>query len=625
MCGIAALISNKYVQCSLIEDMLKSIVHRGPDDSGVKICVEGKVILGHRRLSIIDLSQCGHQPMEYLNGRYTITYNGEIYNYIEIKNTLIEKGYRFSTSSDTEVVLAAYDYWGIECQNQFNGMWAFVIYDNLKEEVFVSRDRFGVKPLYYWISQEGFVAFASEIKEFFQLPGWKGKCNPQKSYEFLMYGITDHTDETMYAEVNQIRGGECAKFSANKNFSKKYIQRWYDLNICKFTGSFEDATDIFKNLFFDAIKLRLRSDVPIGSCLSGGLDSSSIVCVIDEILKDTDASVKQMTVSAGSKDKRYDEMNYVQYVLNERSNIDGVKIYPDIANLFTDLPTLLYHQDEPFGSTSIYASWRVFETAARNGLKVMLDGQGADESLAGYDGFYQVRFANLLERFRLLQLAKEVKNSHDLRNIHYFTWIKACLKMFLMKNDAIYKKIHKAKNRKLWLNSKLLKEECFEPASLRFNTDIYEEQIKGLFACNLPQLLHYEDRNTMAFSIEGRLPFLDYRVVEFVLSLPDDFCISDGVTKRVLRASMQNILPDEVRCRMSKLGFVTPEEVWLKRNPRLFREKVQSAVDSTNGIITPYAVKHFDDMAEGKIPFDFSVWRIVCFGEWGQRMASCAV
>ena len=621
MCGIAAIISTDYIDKIMVEGMLDSIIHRGPDDGGIISLSSGRVILGHRRLSIIDISAYGRQPMKYMGGQYTISYNGEIYNYIELRRTLIEKGYTFKTNTDTEVIMAAYDFWGEECLNHFNGMWGFVLYDRDRNEVFLSRDRFGVKPLYYWHSPYGFVAFASEIKEFYKLPGWTGKINSQKCYDYLAYGITDHTDETMYEGVRQIRGGEYAVFSVNEKMSEKHIHCWYNLRDDKFTGTLEEASDIFRELFFDAIKLRLRSDAPIGSCLSGGLDSSSIVCTINEIINDLNVTIEQKTVSAGANDKRYDEMNYVQMIFDERPNIDGKKVYPDINKLFDDLPQLLYHQDEPFGSTSIYASWCVFNTAQRSGLKVMLDGQGADEILAGYDGFYQVRFASLIRKLKFIQLAKEVKDSYNLRNIHYLTCLKAFVKAFIGQNEARYGALLKSKNKKTWLSAEKLNVSNYGGDGFKFNTDVHAEQRQRLYRCNLPQLLHYEDRNTMAFSIEGRLPFLDYRLVEFVLSLPEEYCISDGITKRVLRNSMSGILPNGIRDRMSKLGFVTPEALWLKSNTRLFRERIQETVESTDGIITSQAIKLLDDMVDDKIPFDFSVWRIICFGEWMKKMA----
>lgn len=621
MCGIAAIISNKRVNKRMVESMLDAIVHRGPDDWGIKSLEKGKVMLGHRRLSIIDLSILGHQPMEYMKGRYSITYNGEIYNYIELRQELHEKGYEFKTSTDTEVIMAAYDAWGTDCLNKFNGMWALVIYDSLEQKIIVSRDRFGVKPLYYWISSHGFVAFASEIKEFFRLPGWSGHIEPQKTYEYLMYGITDNSNETMFAGVYQLRGGEFAKFSIHEQFNDKYIHRWYGFERDKFSGSFLEAAEIFKELFYDSVRIRLRSDVAIGSCLSGGLDSSSIVCVINELLKERREKIEQVTISAGAENKSYDEMKYVQMVIDERPEIQSVKVYPEINMLFDSLPKLLYHQDEPFRTTSIYASWRVFETAAQSGMKVMIDGQGADETLAGYDGFYSVRFASLIKQFKILQLAKEIKASKDLRNIHYLTWMKSLLKMILGVNETIYGGAFKLNKRTYWLNSKQLGISNYGYEGLRFSSSVWEEQIKELFTSTLPQLLHYEDRNTMAFSIEGRLPFLDYRLVEFILSLPEEYCISDGITKRVLRKSMINVLPDGIRTRMSKLGFVTPEEVWLKSNPEPFKEKVRNAIEYSNGIITPYANKHVDDIAEGRIPWDFSVWRIICFGEWMKNMA----
>ena len=611
MCGIAALIGKQELSADWLRGMLNAVKHRGPDAEGESVFLNNRVLLGHRRLSIIDLSMSGKQPMSYMNGDYSITYNGEIYNYLELREVLSSLGYEFRTNTDTEVIMAAYDCWGQDCMHHFNGMWAFVLYDNRKKEIFLARDRFGVKPLYYWFSPYGFVAFASEIKQFFSLPGWHGTINGERCYDFLTFAICDHTNQTMYANVHQIKGGECALFSVDQHFSKADIRTWYKYQRKYFKGTFEEAVEKFRTLFFDAIRLRLRADVPVGSCLSGGLDSSSIVCVINELLQEEQYGTKQITISAGAKDKRYDELEYANMVLQERRNICGMTVYPDLENLFKVFPKLLYHHDEPFSSTSIYAQWCVFQTAQDNKLMVMLDGQGADEQLAGYSEFDRARYSGLLRSLQFLRLYRDAQANKAMRNIHYSLVFKT-LRHILFGSAKRNKKILPP-----WLNTKKLQTIPRSINSLLLEQpSVYEEAVQQMFVFDLPVLLHHEDRNSMAFSVEGRLPFLDYRLVEFILSLPDEYRLSDGLTKKILRYAMKDILPDGVCNRMTKLGFVTPEETWMRTKPEFFKQRLNAAVEQSNGIFNANIVKMFDDMIEHNSGGSSEFWRVICFGEW---------
>jgi len=347
MCGITVIISQQ-INSSQIKRMNDLIRHRGPDDEGYvffadekSICVGGKdtpsdvfieptpyqpieliqdlklsldchLAFGHRRLAIVDLSGLGHQPMCDSDRRYWITFNGEIYNHVELRTELEILGYKFISHSDTEVILAAYRQWGENCLSRFNGMWAFAIYDRQEDSIFVSRDRFGVKPLYYWVSPEGALAFASEIKQFTAMNGWRAKINPQRVYDFLAWGLTDHTDETLFDGVYQLAPGCCLTLKV-KDYTDAIAEdgrlktkSWYQLVPQVFSGSFEDASEAFRQHLTDAVALRLRADVPVGSCLSGGLDSSSIVCLMNQLLHKKNASSLQKTFSACADIKRFD-------------------------------------------------------------------------------------------------------------------------------------------------------------------------------------------------------------------------------------------------------------------------------------------------------------------------------
>lgn len=624
MCGIAAIVDKgELYKDGLIRQMTEIISHRGPDYSGEMSLCDGRVILGHRRLSILDLSELGKQPMLYA-GRYCITYNGEIYNYKELKVELCSKGYSFKSNTDTEVIMAAYDYWGKECLNKFNGMWAFVLVDLANNSVFIARDRFGVKPLYYRQSLSGVVAFASEIKQFTVLPDWSAKINGQRAYDYLRWGQSDHTSETMFDGVNQIGAGEALEVRLDDvgTYDKLPIYKWYHLPYQYSEASYEDNVKKFKELFFDAVNIRLRSDVSVGSCLSGGLDSSSIVCTVNDILKDSHKQEQQYTVSAASRVKKYDEKEYVDAVLNERE-ISGLFIYPEFDQLFDSLDEIIWHQDEPFGSTSIFAQWNVFLCAAANDLKVMLDGQGADEQLAGYHAYFAPLFTSLLKKGALFQLINEIRETDKIHGYNILFALKGIFSEMLPEGVCNLYRRYRTHNdiAPSWINMDKLKATPHNPTidSGEKAENIRQLSLAQLTSSNLQKLLHWEDRDSMAHSIETRLPFLDYRLVEFVLRLPDDYKIKNGVTKKILREAMKGILPEAIRMRMDKMGFVTPEEYWIRSKPEIFRKEIEIAIDASGGILTKDCLSRFDDIIADKRPFDSTIWRMICFGRWIKR------
>ncbi|MGN7479747.1 asparagine synthase (glutamine-hydrolyzing) [Solibacillus silvestris] len=620
MCGIAAIYSTKSLENYLIKQMTDLIKHRGPDGEGHESFLDGHLWFGHRRLSIIDLSSAGHQPMSYLDERYWITYNGEVYNYLELRDELEVKGYQFQSNSDTEVILAAYAEWGKNCLNRFNGMWSFVIFDRLENKFFAARDRFGVKPLYYWYSPEGMLAFASEIKQFTVLPGWEASLNGQRAYDFLNWSLTNHTDETLFENVFQIRGGEAVVIELENNnlFKEKSlnIYQWYTLKPRLSRGTIDDIAEKFRQLFTDSIKLRLRADVAVGSCLSGGLDSSSIVCVANDLLDELDKKELQKTFSACSHEKKYDERYFIDKVVQSR-DIEAHYTYPELNNLFPQLEDLTWHQDEPFGSTSVYAQWEVFKLAAEQKVKVVLDGQGADEQLAGYHGYFSPRFTSLLKSLDIVTLLKEINDSKEIHGYSKVFAIKQIANAMLP--EVIRQKLIKVNKSPTWLDMERLGAVEADPF-VEFGSkasSIRQMSIAQLTRTNLPMLLHWEDRDSMAHTVESRLPFLDYRLVEFILGLPDSFKLSDGITKKVLREGMKDILPEEIRMRMDKLGFVTPEEVWIKgESAEMFLKKVKEAVALSKGVLKEDVVIKAEAMIAGQENFSFYIWRVISFGEW---------
>lgn len=616
MCGIAGYLGSEPVDEDKFNKMVDIISYRGPDDRGVYI--DGNLALGHRRLSIFDLSLAGHQPYNYKD-RYVVVYNGEIYNFIELKEKLKKKGYTFVSDTDTEVLIACFDCYGKECVSMFNGMWAFAIWDKQSKELFISRDRFGVKPLYYCDSEEGFL-FASEIKQILTYSDKKWYVNKLRLIDYLVRGYSDYTEETMIEGIYQLRGGY--NLTLNTVTKEKNYFQYYDLNkVVQNNQSFEKACAIFREAFENSVDLRLRADVPVGYCLSGGLDSSAIVCVADNKIKVQNKNIKQVSISSCFSDKRYDEQEYIDEVLN-KTDVEGIKIFPDGNSLFDDLDDLIWHMDEPFGSTSMYAQWNVFKGAANNKLTVMIDGQGADEQLAGYSGFYSVILAEYLRKFRYIQFFRELKKYKKLRaeTEKYVKSYKIIVEALI--SAYIPRKLQKLG--KLYLFY-LRQNYPFEREDIKRvikTIDLYpasnsRQYILDQFRCNLSMLLRYEDRNSMAFSIESRVPFLDYKLVESAFSMPIEYKINGGITKLIMRESLKDILPEKIRTRYSKLGFVTPEDQWINDNKDFYREELRKASENLSPILSVDKVlSWYDAKKNGVERMDFMLFRIICAGRW---------
>ena len=615
MCGIAGYFGTSPVDEKRFDEMVDIIAHRGPSDRGVY--VDGNLALGHRRLSIIDLSSAGHQPFHYKD-RYVLVFNGEIYNYIEIKKELIGKGYVFNTESDTEVLIAAYDYYGTDCVNHFNGMWAFAIYDKDSRKLFISRDRFGVKPLYYYC-QDGVLLLGSEIKQILGMLDSRQKVNRKRLFEYLIRGYSDYTEETMIQNIYQLRGG-CNMYFDLSKFEYK-IEKYYSLeDFAQGYRSFNKAKDDFKEAFDNSVMLRLRSDVPIGYCLSGGLDSSAIVCTANRVVNEKSLDVQQKSISSCFTDKRYDEQEYIDEVLNN-TDVEGVKIFPKGDDLLSELDDVIWYMDEPFSSTSQYAQWNVFKGAKNNGLTVMLDGQGADEQLAGYTGFYSVIFAEYLRKFRFVSFARELKNYKKLRasTEQYVKSYKIIVEALI--SAYLPRKLQKLG--KLYLFY-LRRESPFEKQDIKdtiMGLDLYpannsRKYILDNFKCNLSMLLRFEDRNSMAFSIESRVPFLDYKLVETAFKMPIEYKINNGITKRILRESITD-LPEMIRTRYSKLGFVTPEDQWINDHPELYRNELEKACEYLGSLVKKEKVlKWYDGIAGSVERMDYTAFRLICAGRW---------
>ncbi len=577
MCGIAGIYSFTLNQADAddLHRMTREMIHRGPDDEG--FFIDREIGLGFRRLSILDLSQSGHQPMSNADRTLWIVFNGEIYNYIELREELKTLGYAFRSQTDTEVILAAYDAWGENCLNRFNGMWAFAIWDVKKRELFCARDRFGVKPFYYFRDKENFV-FASEIKCILTHPRVRREPNENIIAHFLIENIRDWNDETFFRDIFQLQPGHCLRICKGAIDIRPYYR--LDPDQKPSSGlSDEAAAERFYELFEDAVKLRLRSDVPVGSCLSGGLDSSSIVCVLNRLLKSESVSGEQIgdrqkTFSAHSELKSVDESRYMDAVV-EQTGAERNIVLPTDRELARVLDHFITHLEEPFPSTSIFAQYCVMRLAQRRGIKVLLDGQGADETLAGYNHAYMPYFAGLLRKGRLWRLWKESRLLE--RKLSPGAWLTivffalpAGIGSYLYSRSIL--RLPYGVNRN-FMKSAMSRKKLARDAETGLNQKLLNDM-----RYILRSLLMYEDKNSMAFSIESRVPFLDYRLVEYVFSLPDRFKIRRGLRKAVLRDAMKGVVPDMILERRDKIGFATAEMLWLCEGP--LRKKMLEIFES---------------------------------------------
>jgi asparagine synthase (glutamine-hydrolysing) len=606
------------------------VAHRGPDGWGWQVfdSAAGPVALGHRRLSIIDLSDTAAQPMSYAGGRYWIVYNGEIYNYLELRCELEAAGHRFTTQSDTEVLLAAYAHWEEAALDRLIGMFSFVIWDRFTQVAFAARDRFAIKPLYVLACPTG-IALASEIKQLIGLPGHAARLNIPRVHDFLSAGIMDHTGETMFDDIGQVRGGEYLRLDLQRwqLGDALPVRRWYGIlepGILEIGEA--EAAERFRALLTEAVHLHLRSDVPVGSCLSGGLDSSAIVCLMARELAAEGAHVN--SVSACYDVKAVDERPFMETVV-DHTHSEPHWCYPRVDDAFAEAERITWHQDEPYGSTSIFAQWSVFAEARRAGIKVMLDGQGADEQLAGYHAGFPYYYWSLIRRHRYVALLRAMI---ERRRWHGISPLDEVQRFLIPALPAGLAKCLRRQRKALvdhgWLNGEALRphlsRSAFETARESIGAppidDIGDLCLVMTQSSNLAMLLHWEDRNSMAHGIEARVPFLDHRLVELSIGLGERYKMVGGDTKRVLRRAMAGILPETVRNRRDKLGFATPEEAWV-RGP--LRELVLGGIEQTlshfPGLLNAAGVRAYTaDMLEGRRPVDFSLWRIVNLGLWGR-------
>ncbi len=566
MCGIAGIISpaNREVNQARLQLMTDSIRHRGPDGEGFWINEQGTVAFGHRRLSIIDLSNAASQPMHYLD-RFTITYNGEIYNYIELKSELKNKGYQFQSQSDTEVILAAYACYGIDCLQHFDGMFAFAIWDSQAQLLFCARDRFGEKPFYYSYANNELL-FASEMKALWSA-GVAKKMDPTMLLNYLTIGTVNYPidrHQTFFSNISSLPPKHYLLYHTINNKINIDIKPYWDIDKVQsqFNISEADAIEKFTSLLTSSVKRRLRSDVAVGSSLSGGLDSSSIVAIINQQLQHSE---KQKTFSATFPGFEKDESAYIKQVVSA-FNIDNFATTPSADDFIADLQHLIYHQEEPFQSASIYAQYKVYELAKQQQVTVILDGQGADETLAGYTKYYHWYWQELIANHKFKELKKErnaaIKNGQTIdwsfKN-YLAAWMPQVAANQLEKNTFRQVEFSRDFNRDFVEENKK-RFAIYKPAVYNLNDILYFNTMQS----GLEELLRYADRNSMAHSREVRLPFLSHELVQFIFSLPSSYKIKNGFTKNLLRLSMQNHLPASIVWRKDKVGYEPPQKLWMQ-------------------------------------------------------------
>ncbi len=541
--------------------MTESLVHRGPDDSGHFI--EGAVGLGFRRLAILDLSPSGHQPMLGDDGRHVLVFNGEIYNYVELRDELISVGYHFRSSGDSEVLLNAYRHWGAECLHKLNGMWAFLIYDRVERRVFGSRDRFGVKPLFVHRNAKH-VIWASEIKAIRASGHYRGGVNWKVASRFLVEGHLDDSTESFYEGIDSVPPGSAFELTGDGQW--RSWQYWTLNSLVE--APVEEPARGFAELFEDAVRLRMRSDVPVGVCLSGGLDSTSIICAASRQHAENKAAANDPLQAFCYMAKEFDESRYIADTLAlTKGQVHELQTSP--SELWQSLRRMLWFHDEPVHTLTATVGYQLMGLVAGKGIRVVLNGQGADETIGGYFSFFIDYWRELLSRGRWGEAQSEIRAYTDVHGGSAAQSLKAAATSLLvatLHGVPLYRTFSDRRHaatvqRHPWFTRELTGHFPSEERQRGLNrlNDVLK---RSMMASPLPLYLRIEDRNSMAHSVEARLPFMDYRLVSFLFRLPAQWKVRGPWNKYVLREAMRGRIPESVRARPDKMGFPTAGRKW---------------------------------------------------------------
>lgn len=624
MCGIAGIIKKKHdkVDKQEIQVMNDTMAHRGPDAEGIYI--DGAIAFGHRRLSIVDLSESGNQPMFSHDEKYVLVFNGEIYNYIEIKEYLTKKGAKFNTETDTEVILEAYRFWGMDCTKKFNGMWSFALYDIEKRQIFFSRDRFGVKPLYVFESENEFI-FASEIKCITAIRPEQKMADITQIARYLADYQEDMDEHTFYKNIRNFPKSHNMLYHLSTGFQE--YQEYWKVNAGEFRKKWkcDNPYQKFRKLLEDAIRIRLRADVKVGASLSGGLDSSTIVGIASQKFH-----TKMHTFSSIYKEKSCNEKEYID-CMNRYADTIPHYIYPDRSgNIIQDMEEMIYYHDGPCYSASPYSGYCVYRGVGDH-VKVMLDGQGADELFGGYLFFYEAKLKEVLRENSRTAKIKAVRLIASIWEIYPEIARRLadelCMEMPWIKRWRHFKnKVRRKKKKQQRTTLKYRKD--FSKIDLKIelqdNASIISELDKDLnlqFQYRiLPRILHDVDRNSMARSLEVRLPFLDYRIVEFSYTLSDEDKIRGSFTKYIMRKSCKKYLPEKIRNRRNKMGFPAPFDKWLK--DERFQAEIKKYLDAfkDRNIVDTHSLERcYQAHLSGKEDWTDQLFRFMMLEMWLQK------
>jgi asparagine synthase (glutamine-hydrolysing) len=615
MCGIVAVLSPRPVEREVIDRMRDTIGHRGPDGARTWIGATsaGAIGFGHRRLSIVDLSEAAAQPMFSPDEQLAIVFNGEIYNFVELRRELESSGVRFRTRSDTEVLLAAYAHWGHDCLDRLNGMFAFAIWDARRQELFLARDRFGEKPLFYAQLAGGGLAIASEMKALFQHPEIEPAADETTIASYANGTYYEDGPDTFFRGVRRLDPAHAAVVDAAGDDVRIWRYWTPDYGAVRDDLSTDHVVERFRELLDRSVAMRLRADVPIGTSLSGGLDSSILVCLLAGMHAESPLLTQNTFSGRYELDPTISEGPQIDLVA-DHAGVHSYGITPEPSRLVEEVERLHWHQEEPFLSASIYMQWCVMRLAAQHSTRVLIDGQGADELLAGYQFYFRSFQLDLLDRREPLRLARET----------------LAFNRRLKRAAAAYPQSRRRFDASiayglpalaaLWLRRPGVFQGPYEVgvAPARPGYRLRRQVSEALLYNSLPMLLRYADRNGMAFSREPRLPYLDYDLVDFAISLPDTALIRNGWQKYVLRRAAEGVVPRSIQWRADKVGFAAPLDVWLRGPLRDWAyERVFSGdIVDVDGYDEARLRSLWDEHQAGHAEHSWALWRWISLNEW---------
>ncbi|MHA2247509.1 MAG: asparagine synthase (glutamine-hydrolyzing) [Candidatus Hodarchaeales archaeon] len=622
MCGILAIIGpQNYPPSKEFQDSLNKMKHRGPDAvQSEKIIFKSSsnfnITLGHHRLAIIDLSENAIQPMHTEDDKFTIIYNGEIYNYIELREELIKHGETFFSDSDTEVLLKGYKVFGKDILSKLNGMFAFIIINKEKEEIFIVRDRFGIKPLYYSYYKD-FILFSSEMKPIIQLRNGKITPNEKVIWDYLNEGSVDRSDETFYTEIQRFHAGYYGIVTADQKLRfKEYWNIEKEVNQIRKDETFKKKTynehvKTIQDLFISAVRLRLRSDVSVGSNLSGGIDSSSIVSVVNQIISQEQRKNFETFSMVFDESFSFSEHKFID-IITQNTGFTNHRQTPTVSDINDKFNKFMWHQEEPVSGLSPFGGFSVMELASEKGAIVLLNGQGADEILAGYFPLFAYYFYELFKEFHWKTLLREIRANRYKRSVKSF--LAQLLPLFLHE-----KLILRERGVRKYLNQEFVRKNPKRRLSSLWlrKTPLNQALMKNL-TNNFQHMLRYDERNSMAFSIEVRVPFLDVDLVSYILALPSKYIINKGTTKWIFRDAMKGLTPESILSRNDKIGFAVPEILWLQEDKPIFFKNLQ---EEKHPLLKKYVeIRKIDKLLENRKELSnvdlMFLFRVACLNSW---------